>query len=206
MGTARRGRRSVAVLALLLAVVVAVTGACGTGDDAVAQGDTFQFVSPGGKTVITYDPADRKPIGPVSGENLLGGAPLSITDPRYANKVVVINAWASWCGPCRSEYDDLEQVYDRYRTQGVDFLGINLRDDRQSAEDFVTDRHVGYPSIYDYPGATVGDLGIPLPVLPVTVILDREHRPAVVFIKSITAEELGAQVARVVAEDGSARP
>lgn len=197
--TSRRYRR-VAILALLLAAVVGFAGACSTGDDAVAQGDTFQFVSPGGKTVITYDPDDRKPIGPVSGEDLLTGQPLSITDPRYAGKVVVINAWASWCGPCRGESDDLEQVYEQFKAQGVDFLGLNMRDDRQSAQDFVGDRKVGYPSIYDYAGATVGDLGIPLPVLPVTVVLDRQHRPAAVFIKSITAEELGAAVARVVAE------
>lgn len=166
----------------------------------MSQGDTFQFVSPGGQTVITYDPADRKEIAEISGEDLVSGKPLSLNDPRFAGKAVVINVWGSWCGPCRGEASALEQVYEKYRADGAEFLGINLRDNRQSAQDFVADRNVGYPSIYDFPGASLAALTTPTSVVPTTIVLDRQHRPAAVFLRAVSADELGAAVARVVAE------
>lgn len=192
--------RIVAALLVSLALGVALT-ACGTGDDAVSQGDTFQFVSPGGQTVITYDQADRKHIADVSGENLTTGKPLSLSDPEFADKAVVINVWGSWCGPCRGEAAALEQVYEQYQGQGVNFLGINLRDNRQSAQDFVDDRHVGYPSIYDFAGASLAALTTPTSVVPTTIVLDRQHRPAAVFLRAVSADELGAMVGKVIAED-----
>ncbi|MFT4127731.1 MAG: TlpA disulfide reductase family protein [Gordonia sp. (in: high G+C Gram-positive bacteria)] len=183
----------------LVAVIVGV-GACGTGDDAVVQGDTFQFVSPGGQTVITYAPADRAPVAPISGEDLVSGNPLSLTDSRFAGKAVVINVWGSWCAPCRAESPALEQIYEKYRDAGAAFLGINLRDNRQSAQDFIADRNVGYPSLYDFPGATLAALTTPTSVVPTTIVLDRAHRPAVVYLRAITADELGAAVQRVLDE------
>lgn len=191
--------------AFVVVGLLALTG-CSTGDDAVVQGDTFQFVSPGGKTVIDYSADERKPIGPLAGEDLQTGGPLSVADPRFAGKVMVVNVWASWCGPCRSEADDLEQVFQQTASSGVAFLGINLRDDRDSARDFVGDRRITYPTIYDPDGATLRDLGIPAPVVPTTVILDRSHRPAVVFIKPIHADDLAAKVAEVAAEAPPAAP
>ena len=69
-------------------------------------------------------------------------------------------------------------------------FGINLRDDRQSARDFIADREVAYPSIYDFAGATLAAWKVPTAVLPTTIILDRKHRPAVVFLKALTTDEL----------------
>lgn len=192
--------RIVAALLVSLAFGVALT-ACGTGDDAVSQGDTFQFVSPGGQTVITYDQADRKHIADVSGDDLTSGKLLSLSDPQFADKAVVINVWGSWCGPCRGEAAALEQVYEQYKSQGVNFLGINLRDNQQSAQDFVDDRHVGYPSIYDFAGASLAALTTPTSVVPTTIVLDRQHRPAAVFLRAVSADELGAMVGKVIAED-----
>lgn len=198
--------RKVFLLPILAALVllVGVTSACGTGDDAVAQGDTFQFVSPGGQTVITYPIDARKQVADISGPELTSGQPISLSDPRFDDKVVVVNVWGSWCGPCRGEADDLEQVYDRTKDLGVEFLGINLRDDKQSAQDFVADRNVGYPSIYDFDGATLAALTTPTAVVPTTVVLDRQHRPAAVFLKALTADELDATVRKVAAESAPA--
>ncbi|WP_055475186.1 TlpA family protein disulfide reductase [Gordonia sp. HS-NH1] len=185
--------------AVLSALIMLIAG-CSTGDDAVAQGNTFQFVSPGGQTVITYAPEDRKPIADVTGEDLMTGQELSLSDPPFAGKALVINVWGSWCGPCRGEADDLERVYERYRADGVEFLGINLRDDRESAKDFMIDRKVGYPSIYDFPGMSLAALTTPTSVVPTTIVLDREHRPAAVFLKAVSDAELDEVVQRVAAE------
>jgi thiol-disulfide isomerase/thioredoxin len=75
---------------------------CGTGRDAVASGGTFDFVSPGGKTRLFYDPPQsRGTIGALSGPDLMTeGKTTAVSD--YPGKVEVLNLWGSWCGPCRA--------------------------------------------------------------------------------------------------------
>ncbi len=127
------------------AALVALAG-CSTGDDAVAQGGTFEFVAPGGKTDIFYDPPEsRGRPGRLAGPSLMDPAKtLSLDD--FAGKVVVINVWGQWCGPCRAEIGQLQQVYDATKADGVAFLGIDVRDNnRDAARDFVTDRKVDVP-------------------------------------------------------------
>ncbi|EGD55357.1 TlpA family protein disulfide reductase [Gordonia neofelifaecis] len=192
----RSGRVAAAACALIAAV--AVLAGCSTGDDAVATGNGNQFVSPGGKTVIEYDQGSRRTIGDVTGEDLAGDGDVKFSD--YADKVMVVNVWASWCPPCRTEFRDLEDVFAETKDKGVQFVGINFRDSRSSASDFVSDRKVPYPSIYDYGGASLAALGVPVGVVPTTMILDRQHRPAKVFLRAITADELRDAVLKVAAE------
>ncbi len=187
------------------AVAVAATAltGCATGDDAVATGNGNQFVSPDGKTYLEYGPGDRKDIGDVRGENLLGGEDVSLGD--YRGKVVVVNIWASWCPPCRKEFRELEKVYQETKDSGVQFVGIDFRDSRSTAQDFVRDRGVSYPSIYDYGGASLAALGTPVGVVPTTVVLDREHRVARVYLRAITEDELRDAVVAVAAEEAPGR-
>ncbi|GAA2064134.1 TlpA disulfide reductase family protein [Williamsia deligens] len=186
-------------IVLTAVALVAALAACGTGKDAVAQGDTFEFVSPGGKTEITYDPpSSRKRVRDLSGENVVTGARLGLSD--FDGKVVVINVWGQWCAPCRAEVGDLEQVYTDTAPLGVEFLGINFRDNRQEAQDYIRNNDVTYPSIFDYPGRTLVRLTTPTSVVPTTVVLDRYHRAAAVFLRTISAAELDPLVRRLAAE------
>ncbi len=190
-----------AVAALLCGV--ATLTSCATGDDAVATGGTFDFVSPGGQTRIFYDPpSERGTLGALSGEDLMNEAQtLSLAD--YDGQVVVLNVWGQWCAPCRSEVGDLEQVYESTKDLGVQFLGINVRDNqRDKAQDFVVDNKVSYPSIYDPAMRSLLALGrnYPTSVVPTTVVLDREHRVAAVFLTELLAEDLQPVVERVAAE------
>ncbi len=192
-----------AVLVAGVALVAALSG-CSTGTDAVASGGTFDFVSPGGKTDIFYDPpAARGTIGKLSGPDLLHpGKTISVAD--FPNQVVVLNLWGQWCGPCRAEAPALEQVYEQSKAKGVAFLGINVRDpQRDKAQDFVTDFHVGYPSVYDPEMRTLLALGgkFPTSVIPTTLVLDRQHRVAAVFLRSLLAEDLQPVVDRIAAEE-----
>lgn len=180
-----------------------VFAGCSTGSDAVAQGGTFEFVAPGGQTDIFYDPpADRGTPGPVSGPDLMDtDKTLSLDD--FAGKVVVINVWGQWCGPCRTEITQLQQVYDATRDQGVAFLGIDVRDNNIDApRDFITDRGVTFPSIYDPSMRTMAAFGgrYPATVIPSTVVLDREHRVAAVFLRELLAQDLQPVVERLAAE------
>ncbi|WP_310781580.1 TlpA disulfide reductase family protein [Mycobacterium sp. Z3061] len=184
------------------AVVAGLLTGC-SGRDAVAQGGTFEFVSPGGKTDILYDPPQsRGRPGPLSGPSLTDPArTLSLND--FPGQVVVINVWGQWCGPCRAEIGQLQRVYDATRDSGVSFLGIDVRDNsREAAQDFVNDRHVTFPSIYDPPMRTLIAFGgkYPTTVIPSTLVLDRQHRVAAVFLRELLAEDLQPVVQRIAAE------
>lgn len=189
--------------ALIAGAVAALLVGCSTGDDAVAQGGTFEFVSPGGKTDIFYDPPDRrgKP-GPISGPDLTDPArTVSVDD--FIGQVVVINVWGQWCGPCRAEVPALQKVYDATRADGVAMLGIDVRDNNpEAAQDFVKDRKVTYPSIYDPAMRTIIAFGgkYPTSVIPATAVLDRQHRVAAVFLRELLAEDLQPVVQRIAAE------
>ncbi|MEV6277610.1 TlpA disulfide reductase family protein [Nocardia sp. NPDC051832] len=196
-----KSRRLAPVLFACVALIAALTG-CSTGTDAVATGGTFEFVSPGGKTDIFYNPPSaRGTIGTLSGPDLMTGKPLSASD--FAGKVLVINLWGQWCGPCRAEVPALEKVYEASKDKGVAFLGINVRDPQQDkAQDFVTSNKVGYPSIYDPAMRTLLALGgnFPTSVIPTTLILDKQHRVAAVYLRALTASDLQSVVDDLAAE------
>lgn len=195
-----RPRRGFRICAAAVAASLILAG-CSTGSGAVVQGGgTFEFVSPGGRTELFFDPpAERGTIGPISGPDLMDtDQTISLDD--FAGSPVVINVWGQWCAPCRAEADQLEQVYENSRDRGVEFLGINVRDNTiDKARDFVIDRSVSYPSIWDPPMRTLAAFGsgYPTSVVPTTVVLDSEHRVAAVFLRDLLVEDLQPVVDRV---------
>lgn len=194
-------RRLLALVASL-AVLAPVPG-CSTGTDAVAQGGTFEFVAPGGKTDIFYDPPEsRGRPGELAGPSLMDPA-MTVSLNDFSGQVVVVNIWGQWCGPCRAEIAELQKVYDATRRDGVAFLGIDVRDNnRDAARDFVIDRKVTYPSIYDPAMRTMIAFGgkFPTTVIPSTLVLDRQHRVAAVFLRELLAGDLMPVVQRLAAE------
>lgn len=160
------------------------------GQDAVATGGTWTFVAPGGQTDIKYPENERKPIKEFSGESLQGGT-INLSD--YKDQVVVINAWGQWCGPCRSESDDMQEIHEKLQETGHGtVLGVNVKDyQSQISKDFMKDNGLTYPSLYDPPFKTAAAMGgLPASVIPTTIILDRQHRPAAVFLREVTAKDI----------------
>lgn len=190
--------------AIVLAGALA-TGACATGDDAVVVGpETFEFISPDGKLEIFYDPpADRKPVAEIAGPDLLDPDTTLNLQQDHAGEVVVLNTWGQWCGPCRAEVDDLQRIQDEFGPQGATVFGINLRDpNRQKPVDFVEDNGVTYPSIWDPSNAAVGALrGFPTSVVPTTLLLDKQHRVAAVYLVEITDDQLNDTITRLLDEE-----
>ncbi|MFJ7210580.1 TlpA family protein disulfide reductase [Amycolatopsis sp. NPDC098790] len=177
-------------------VALAVAG-CSSGKDAVVQGSSFSFVSPGGKVDITYDLAQRQTSPVLAGEDLMNeGKQLSIAD--FPGRVVVLNLWGQWCGPCRTEVPEMEAV----AKQGVQVVGIDVRDPaREVAQDFVRDRKLTYPSIYDPDGRVLLKLsGYPRNIIPSTIVLDKQHRVAAVFLRQVLAQDLLPVTQRLAAE------
>jgi peroxiredoxin len=97
----------------------------------------------------------------------------------------------------------LQQVYDATRARGVAFLGIDVRDSRDAAKDFVIDHKVTYPSIFDPAMRTMIAFGgqYPTTVIPSTLVLDRGHRVAAVFLRELLADDLQPVVQRLATED-----
>jgi thiol-disulfide isomerase/thioredoxin len=185
----------------LVATAVALVGGCATqGDDAVTKGGEFTFVSPGGQTRIFYPQQERGRVSGLGGESLTEqGKQISLDD--FKNQVVVLNIWGSWCGPCRSEADDLQRVQEKTAAQGVRVLGIDVRDDRSAASDFHQDRGLTYPSIYDPAGRSLLALKqFPRSTVPATIVLDRQHRVAAIFLTEMLESELLPEVQKIAAE------
>ncbi|AEF38820.1 TlpA disulfide reductase family protein [Hoyosella subflava] len=200
-----RSRRRIRLAAVAVASAAALTlSACATaGTDAVVQGGTFNFVSPGGQTEILYDPPEsRGTIGMLMGPSL-ADPDETIELEGFAGQVVVLNVWGQWCAPCRTEMPELQEVYDETKELGVQFLGINVRDPQiDKAQDFVTDFGLTFPSIYDPSMRTlIAMRGIPTSVVPMTFVLDREHRVAAVFLRDLLVEDLQPVVERVAQEE-----
>lgn len=187
---------------LALAAALLLAG-CSTSQEAVATGGEFQFVAPGGQSTIFYDPPEsRGSVSGITGESLLNeGATVGLDD--YPGQVVVFNIWGSWCGPCREEMLDLQFVHDR--TEAV-VLGLDVRDIRPDALDFVHNRGITFESIFDPPARALAGLsGYPRNVVPSTIVFDKQHRVAAVYLTRIRVAELIPLVERLVAEPSGAR-
>ncbi len=95
---------------------------------------------------------------PALAGDALDASALSLAALR--GNVVVVNFWATWCKPCREEQPELERVHREYQDRGVEFLGVDERDDPAAARAWVKEFHVTYPSIVDEPGAWADDFGL----------------------------------------------
>ncbi|MDO4911397.1 MAG: TlpA disulfide reductase family protein [Corynebacterium sp.] len=178
-------------LAATLAVAALAVSACSQSSSEPSAGTTFNFYAPGGQTLIQYSADERKPVQAFSGQSLMDPSQtISLSD--YDGQVVVLNAWGQWCAPCRTEADDMETIHEAISGRGGTVLGINVRDYSEDvARDFVTDSGLTYPSLYDPPFKTAAALGgIPASVVPTTIILDKQHRPAAVFLREVTSDEV----------------
>jgi len=90
---------------------------------------------------------------------------------EHLGEVVVLNFWATWCGPCRQQMPRLDQLHTTYRSAGLVLLGLNVDDDTEEAAEFVRTLGVGYPVLLD-PRKSVAPL-YDVDALPMTVLVDR---------------------------------
>jgi peroxiredoxin len=91
---------------------------------------------------------------------------------EYRGEVVMVNFWATWCGPCRQEMPLLDELYQRYQRVGFNLLGVNIDDDSRRAMQMISELGVNFPVLFDA-RKEVSKL-YEVEAMPVTVLIDRE--------------------------------
>ena len=119
---------------------------------------------------------------------------------QHKGQVVVINFWASYCAPCRTEAPELEKVYAATRGDGVAFVGINVHDQRDPAKAFLADIKPTYNSIFDPSASLAQDFAVPPDSIPATLVIDRAGRIAAVIRMQVDQKLLEPIVRDLVAE------
>jgi len=100
----------------------------------------------------------------------MNGKPLALGELK--GQVVLINFWASWCGPCRQEMPILEQLYRSYQAAGFTLLGVNVEPKEGDAQKFLKGTPVSFPILFD-PDSKVSKL-YEVSGMPSTIIVDRK--------------------------------
>jgi peroxiredoxin len=188
-----RPKRKAVVLAAtacagVLAVVLAVTAFSGGGN-----GVTYLD---GNANAVLYGSGHRAQAPAFSGTTLTG---TQLSSSAYRGKVVVLNFWGSWCTACRSEAATLAVVAEQYRSKGVSFLGIDVRDNTASAVAFTRNHDIIYPSVSD-PGDTITldfSTVVPISSTPTTLVIDKTGRVAGAVFGETTYAELTAMLGKV---------
>lgn len=100
----------------------------------------------------------------------LHGDNVKLSEQR--GNVVMINFWASWCGPCRQEMPLLNDMYLRYRDLGFTLLGVNVEEDSTDAKKMVTELKVAFPVLFDTQNAVSKLYNVE--AMPSTILVDRD--------------------------------
>jgi thiol-disulfide isomerase/thioredoxin len=120
----------------------------------------------GGPAVLAGTPARSYTIADLAGK--------SDSLQRYRGRVVLLNLWASWCAPCRSETPSLERLYEADRGRGLVVLGVDEGESRRTAAAFATEMSLRYPILVDSDqlyGRAYASIG-----LPTSIVVDRNGR------------------------------
>ena len=158
-------------VATTLVLVASLVGCARTSD--VGKGSGYVYAD--SSTALIAQ--DKRQLAPALPARTVTGA----VTPATAGKVVLLNVWASWCGPCRREATALQRIHDGLAAQGVVVIGVNTRDQQAAATAFINRFGITYPSVVDRDGsAFLAGLATSVPRIftPTSVVLDRQGRVA----------------------------
>jgi len=121
------------------------------------------------------------------------GADISLSD--LGGQVVVLNFWASWCGPCRQEAPELQEVWESYKGRGVVFVGLSYQDAEEASRAFIEEFGITYPNGVD---STKIARRYGLTGVPETFVIDAEGKVAWFYVGEVQADELAQRLAQMI--------
>ncbi|WP_144763401.1 TlpA disulfide reductase family protein [Curtobacterium sp. 9128] len=174
-------RRLLAVGATALVAAIALTGCSSGGSDALSKqygsGTTQNYIS--GDGAVTEVAQDKRTDTVDFDAKTMDGD--DVTAKSLRGRVVVLNFWYASCPPCRAEAKYLNEVHAKYTDDQVQFIGVNVRDQKATAEAFERTFKVDYPTVLD---ADSGTMQLALSgqiapnAVPATIVLDKQGRVA----------------------------
>ncbi len=137
------------------------------------------------------------------------GAPLSnfnLTDIRgqrvqlsdYQGKVVLVNAWATWCPPCRAEMPDINSYYQAHQKDGFMVLAVNAGDPQSSAATFAQSNHLAFPVLLDFDLRLLDGYGIH--DFPTSIVVGRDGRVKYIQVGMFSPQALDAVVTPLLSQ------
>ncbi|HSR83891.1 MAG TPA: TlpA disulfide reductase family protein [Streptosporangiaceae bacterium] len=189
-----------ALSAAAAALVAAGAAGCAGGDIAAnTPGSSGQsFV--GHSYESTFYEIGHRPAAPAVAGSTTAGKRLSLAS--YRGHTIVLNFWGSWCAPCRAEAPALGQLARTLASKGVRFIGVDIRDQPDSAQAFMQTFNVGYPSLND-PGDEIAlefHSTVPPAAIPTTLIIDRTGRIAARVFGASSYAQLQALINKVIGQ------
>jgi cytochrome c biogenesis protein CcmG/thiol:disulfide interchange protein DsbE len=173
-------KRTVTIISLsVLVVVIALSGFLATRH-------------PVGPATVAPSPLLGK-FAPALKGHEIGGGRFSLKSER--GKIVIVNFWSSWCGPCIQEAPELSTYAWHVRDDGVVVVGVVFDDTVASATAFAAHYGSLYPSVIDPGGNIANSYGVTSP--PTTIVIDRHGRVAATLLGATTAKQLAAVVRRI---------
>ncbi len=195
-------RRFLATGGAALAALTVGLSACAPQEDNLAKqanvGDNKNYIA-GDGSVTEFAKTDRSAPLQIDGV-LFDGTPVRAADLR--GKVTVLNFWFAACAPCRVEAPLLEELHQDFKAKGVQFFGVNLRDEKATAEAFEKSFKLTYPSFNDKNGAVLLSVSglVPPNAVPTTLVLDKQGRVASRVLGEIEKGTLKALITAAAAE------
>src|SRR5439155_6816287 len=147
-----------------------------------AEGKKIQKALAVGKTFPDFSEKD------------LDGKAMSIAN--YKDKIVLVDFWATWCGPCVAELPNVLKAYEKYHSKGFDVVGISLDIDKARLTGFVQQQKMGWRQYFDGKGGTnklAAKYGVQS--IPTTYLLDGEGK---IIAKNLRGEDLETELAKVM--------
>jgi thiol-disulfide isomerase/thioredoxin len=197
--------RKLSTLLVAGAAVIAL-GLTGCSSDPLAEqyreGSNKNYIAGDGSvTEITLE--NRGDVITFSGTTETGA---TVSSADYLGNVLVVNFWYAGCAPCRAEAPDLEQVYTETAPSGVNFLGVNVRDQAATIDSFNVRFGITYPSIIDQDGQAQLAFAAQVPpnAVPTTLILDAQGRVAARILGQLKDPSiLSTLITDIAAESGA---
>lgn len=156
-------------------VVVALFGACKRDEKAEARGYSRGADAKKETAATATAPAGTE-VGSMMPEYSamwLDGSKFELESKR--DKVILLNLWATWCGPCRFEIPELQTIHDKYAPRGFEVIGVSVDESGvESVRDFVKEHDMTYPVVLDAEGKLANVFQTS--VLPTSVIIDRSGK------------------------------